>query len=53
MTVTLYFSETIITGRYAPNALNMHIFEISGSKSIFLDTLFLFSVTSGFGGHFG
>ena len=41
-----------LTGSYAPNALNMHIFVISESKSICLDILFSFLATSGFGGHF-
>ena len=40
------------TGSYAPNALNMHIFVISESKSICLDILISFLATSGFGGHF-
>ena len=41
-----------LTGSYVPNALNMHIFVISGSKTICLDILFSFLATSGFGGHF-
>ena len=41
-----------LTGSEAPNPLIMHIFVISRSKSVFLDTLFLFLSILNFGGHF-
>ena len=41
-----------LTGSEAPNPLIMHIFVISRSKSVFLDTLFLFSSILNFGVHF-
>ena len=41
-----------LTGSLAPNPQIMLIFEISRSKSVCLDILFLFLVIFNFGGHF-